>query len=628
MVMAGKTAEKQPRGSVGGDYREAVSYYYRNVSDAIERTDFYGIFDYGDWPIDYEGYGVAPLNCKYDNDLGMWLQWARSGDARWFQLAEAADRHFADIDILHNLHSPRHWGDGIAFGHSEHDESGFTNPHRNRNSGSVDTAYGVPGMLVTYYLTGYEKALESALELSDCVEYRLRNDSELCSAFPVCNGEGYALMEGLYAAGGRPAANSLVIAVAGYRATADSRYLAVADALVDWARPASQPYINGITGESEQMRPWMLNMYLHALADYMDMRSEFGLPDTYGADSSFRGFADWLHQYPWLSLTSITSGERAAYPYEWWFDGRSDNNEPSVNNWLLLGADALAYAYLLTETPHYLDWAAQLFRTGTRDPFFEDDPLLYTETKQTVNSIVYGNVFLNVWQESTGPVTPFGIADGIWKNSPMQASSDLMNFYVQTYTAGSMLVIVSPDGKTAYAFLDSDFSNGVDVNDLGGAGHHLTATFTSETEGTAVLSLAGETQRNYNIHRWFAYASTDAFQGIFKDAPSGDQTAGMSLYTQSYDTAIVAIVSSDARAFEVFFDTDKTDGVNVDSMSGNSHMECTFSGSEPGSGTLSSSGGPPESFNLYRWYASPSTLQATVRTPSHSIRWSLVAKNR
>ena len=591
------------------------SHYYRNVSDAIERTDFYGIFDYGDWPIDYEGYGVAPLNCKYDNDLGMWLQWARSGDARWFQLAEAADRHFADIDILHNLHSPRHWGDGIAFGHSEHDESGFTNPHRNRNSGSVDTAYGVPGMLVTYYLTGYEKALESALELSDCVEYRLRNDSELCSAFPVCNGEGYALMEGLYAAGGRPAGNSLVIAVAAYRATADSRYLAVADALVDWARPASQPYINGITGESEQMRPWMLNMFLRALADYTDMRSEFGLPDTSGAAGRFLDFADWLHQYPWLSLTSITSGGRAAYPYEWWFDGRSDNNEPSVNNWLLLGADALAYAYLLTETPHYLDWAAQLFRTGTRDPFFEDDPLLYTETKQTVNSIVYGNVFLNVWQESTGPVTPFGIPDGIWKNSPMQASSDLMNFYVQTYTAGSMLVIVSPDGETAYAFLDSDLSNGVDVNDLGGAGHHLTATFTSETEGAAILSLAGETQRNYNIHRWFAYAPADAFQGIFKDAPSGDPTAGMSLYTQSYDTAIVAIVSSDARAFEVFFDTDKTNGVNVDSMSGNSHMECTFSGSEPGSGTLSRSGGAPESFNLYRWYASPSTQPATVGTP-------------
>jgi len=597
------------------EHNDDWSDYSRNLPEAIEKSDFYGIFDYGDWPIDYEGHEVAPLNCKYDYDLGMWLQWARSGDMRWFRLAEAADRHFADIDILHNLHSPRHWGDGIAFGHSEHDESGFINPHRNRNSGSVDTAYGVPGMLIAYYLTGYEKGLESALELSDCVEYRLRNDSELCSAFPDCSGEGYALMEGLYAGGGRLAANSLVIAVAAYRATADSRYLAVADALVDWARPASQPYINGITGESEQMRPWMLNMYLRALADYMDMRSEFGLPDNYGAASSFQGFADWLHDYPWLSLTSVSSGERAAYPYEWWFDGRSGNSEPSVNNWLLLGADALAYAYLLTETPFYLDWAAQLFRTGIRDPFFEDDPLLYTETKQTINSIVYGNVFLNAWQASTSPSAPAGIPDGIWKDGPMSGSSGLMNFYVQTYTAGSILVIVSPDGKTAYAFLDPDFSNGIDIDDLGNQGHHLTTAFAGETEGAATLSLAGQTPRNFNLYRWFAYASMDSYQGIFKNAPSEDPTAGMSMYTQSYDTAIVAILSSDARTFEVFFDTDKTDGVNVDSISGNSRMECTFSSSEQGSGVLSVGGGTPQTLDLYRWFASPGAVQTTGSAP-------------
>jgi len=47
--------------------------WYPNLLVAIESTDFYGLFDYGDWPIDYEGYGVAPLNCKYDNDYGMWL---------------------------------------------------------------------------------------------------------------------------------------------------------------------------------------------------------------------------------------------------------------------------------------------------------------------------------------------------------------------------------------------------------------------------------------------------------------------------------------------------------------------------------------------------------------------------
>jgi hypothetical protein len=385
---------------------EGWDHVFNNIFDAVERTDFYGIFDYGDWPIDYEGFRVAPLNIKYDYDAGMWLQWARSGDARWFGLAEASDRHTADIDILHTLRSPRHWGDGITFGHSYHDEEGFSNPHRNEGGANPDVAYGMTGMLLTTYLTGYEKSDESALELADAIEYRLHNDVHLCPAFPDCNGEGWALMDGLYDAGCRPAANSLTISVAAYRATADPRYLAVADALVDWARPANQPYINGPTGEDVAMRPWMLNMYLRALADYLEMRDEFGLPDTYDARGSYLAYADWLRTYAWIDLEPIDTGPRAAYPHEWWFDERQGdpndewavgNNVPSVNNWLLLGSDAMAYAYYLSGDADYLERAAILFRTGTRDPFYEGDPSLYTETKQTINSISFGHLFLYEW---------------------------------------------------------------------------------------------------------------------------------------------------------------------------------------------------------------------------------------
>ena len=376
--------------------------YFDNLPDAIERSDFYGIFDYGDWPIDYEGYEVAPLNVKYDNDYGSWLLWARTGDSPWFDLAQAADRHFADVDILHNVHTPRHWGDGIAFGHSYHDEDGFLNPHRNYGGNHPDTAFGMTGMLLDYYLTGYEKALGSALELADCIEYRLHNDGHLCGYFPDCSGEGYGLggSDGLYEAGSRPAANGLSIAVAAYRATADPRYLAVADAIVDWARAENQPYIDGPTGDDRMMRPWMLNMYLRALADYLEMRDEFGLPDTYDATGSFLAYADWLRTYPWIDLPPIETVPRAAYPYEWWFDGRAENDDPSVNNWLLLGADAMATAYRLSGDPDYLERAATLFRTGSRDPWYEDDPNIYAECKETINSITFGHRFLHEWAQA------------------------------------------------------------------------------------------------------------------------------------------------------------------------------------------------------------------------------------
>ncbi len=391
------------------DYEEWMDWY-PNLLVAIENTDFYGIFDYGDVPLDYEGYHISPMNLKYHMDYGMWVQWARGGDPRWFSLAEAAGHHIADIDILHNLHSPRHYGDGIMFGHSAHDEDGFINPHRNVNSGHPDTAFGMPGMLMTYYLTGYEKAHESALELADCIEYRLHNDVQLCDFFPPgeCNDMGYALGDGMYDAGCRPAANCLSIVVAAYRATADPRYLAVADAVVDWARASDQPYINGTTDEDQMMRPWMLNMYLHALANYLEMHDEFGLPDTYDAECSFLGYTDWLHTYAWLNLTPIDTGSRAAYPYQWWFDGRTgipgddnDNEDPVINNWLLLGADAMAYAYRISGEDDYLEWAARLFRTGSRDPWFggdEGDANTYSATKETANSVSFGHIFLHEWE--------------------------------------------------------------------------------------------------------------------------------------------------------------------------------------------------------------------------------------
>ena len=383
---------------------------YDNIPHALMASDYYGIFDYGDWPLDYEGYEIAPLNPKYDWDYGAWLQWARGGDPRWFEIAQAADRHIADIDILHNLHEPRHWGDGIAFGHSYHDEDGILNPHRNYGGSHPDTAYGMYGMLLTYYLTGYEKAYDTALELADSIQFRVSNDSNLCHLFPEgrCNGEGYGMAEGMYDAGCRPAANNLAVLVQAYRATADPHYLLAADAIVRWAKPEEQPYIFGPTGEDNLMRPWMLNMYLKSLANYIDMKAEFADSDTYDAVNDYLAYADWLRSYALIELQPIDSGARAAYPYEWFLDDRQGdpedeysfgNNVPSINNWLYLGADVMAYAYLLSGDQDYLDKAAILFRTGSHDPWFEGDESMYSETKQTVNAISYGHIFLKVWAD-------------------------------------------------------------------------------------------------------------------------------------------------------------------------------------------------------------------------------------
>ena len=381
-----------------------------NLFAAITATDFYGIFDYGDWPIDYESYGVSPINAKYDFDQGLWVQWARSGDMRWFRLAEAAERHFADIDVLHTLHEPRHWSDGMIFGHSYHDEEGFTNPHRNEGGAAPDTAYGVPGMLLAYYLTGYQETYDAAIEVADAIEYRTGNDFYLCDYMDgACSGEGWALQtDGLYDSNSRPVANALVILTAVYRATQDARYLRPAEAILAFADPSRQPFINGPNGQSggeeAAIKPWLTNMYLRALAYHLEMRAEYDLPDTYDSSADYLRYADFLSEYALIDLDPLDdAGPRAAYPYLWFFDGRQGdpndewsvgNNVAGINNWLLLGADVMAYAYRLSDDPAYMDQAGALFRTGVHDPFFPGDNSLYTETKQTINALIYGNIFL------------------------------------------------------------------------------------------------------------------------------------------------------------------------------------------------------------------------------------------
>ncbi len=220
----------------------------------------------------------------------------------------------------------------------------------------------------------------------------------LCPYFDQCSGEGWALGDGLYDSGSRPAANALRILTAAYRATADRRYLEVAEALVAWADPDDQPYINGPTGAGTALKPWLVNRYLHALGDYLELRAELGL-DAGEAAGFVTRWADWLHRWAWLELPPGDSGDRGAYPYEWWFDQRAANGEADVNSWLLLGADAMAYAHRVSGDPRYLEWGERLFRTGSHDPWYEDDPNTYSSTKETANAVEWGHVFLHQWAE-------------------------------------------------------------------------------------------------------------------------------------------------------------------------------------------------------------------------------------
>jgi hypothetical protein len=62
------------------------------------------------------------------------------------------------------------------------------------------------------------------------------------------------------------------------------------------------------------------------------VRDEFGLPDTYDGAGSLVGYADWFRTYAWIDLEPIDTGERGAYPIEWYSDDRQGD---SSDEWAL-----------------------------------------------------------------------------------------------------------------------------------------------------------------------------------------------------------------------------------------------------------------------------------------------------
>ncbi len=73
------------------------------------------------------------------------------------------------------------------------------------------------------------------------------------------------------------------------------------------------------------------------------------------------------------------------------------------------------------------------------------------------------------------PVEPLN--QGIWKDSCVSAN---MNYYIQSYSTGSALIIATPDNRDFYVFLDSEVEDGIFASQYGGGNLTLTMFFGEE----------------------------------------------------------------------------------------------------------------------------------------------------
>ncbi|MDP6545958.1 MAG: hypothetical protein QGH60_18415 [Phycisphaerae bacterium] len=362
--------------------KDDANFGNRTLQQVIGCYNMYGWQDYGDVPLDYEAFGdnqAGQMNLKYWFLHGMLVQACRSGDRRWMDLARPAAMHLADIDILHIPDSgASHWSHGAYFGHSQHGEPGNTNPNRNSNSPSVDLSYGVPDLLLAYCLTGERRFRDVAIE---CLS-AMKNMSEFSNfKDPVFQRERANLIFGYMEA---------------YRQTADAKLLKELRMIVGHTADLSNkqwvtdPAAYGKKHPEAYVRMFQFNQVVWTLGRYLDFCGEYGIKDDLGVAGAVEAYANFVIKF---AMTEYKPG-RAAVPYDYVFD-RSNKSYLDQNNWALVTADLLAYAYKYTGKKPYLATAAKFYATGTIDPVWKDDPPVYMGTKDLVNACNWGLVYMN-----------------------------------------------------------------------------------------------------------------------------------------------------------------------------------------------------------------------------------------
>ena len=399
----------------GTDYQLVASpewreeYESRNVLDAISRTQSYGWVDYGDIPTDFEG-KYSPYNLKYDGMRGLILHALRNGNNEtWWQLAAAGARHLADIDIQHSqtrgYTAPRSWYEGGMYGHGYHDEDGRMNPHRNYQNPVTYLAGPNAGMFLWALISGDTLVLDSALELADNLYWKTVNSdyyadsygqvpegSRRCAqeaSLQICDeGECYGYEP---ADGSRTGGNVVKAMLLAYMATGNSAYLNLISHLSAYVHCMETQ----VTGPSCD-RFHFQTTFVRNLGHYLLFLDHINSPD----DAIARDLL--THRMDYMVNTLWDSRNRE---FRMCYDGAELFS--FHDNWLFSVADAFAVGSLVLGRPELLEeYALSLFLDGARNQFYDGSALSYHSTKEFVNQVGFGNMFLYAWNQRAPTALP------------------------------------------------------------------------------------------------------------------------------------------------------------------------------------------------------------------------------
>lgn len=172
-----------------------------NFFNKRRKSDSYGWRHFGELHADHETaqhpdieHFVSHYNNQYDPIYGFLVQWLKTGEHQWFELADALAKHVADIDVYHTELDKPDYSGGL-FWHTDHYVQAYTATHRTYSVHQPSNVYddhagsGGPGgqhcytqgLTLHYWLTGYTPSREASLKIAKWIETLYEGDNTLLS---------------------------------------------------------------------------------------------------------------------------------------------------------------------------------------------------------------------------------------------------------------------------------------------------------------------------------------------------------------------------------------------------------------------------------------------------------------
>jgi len=307
----------------------------RSFLNRREQIDEYGWRNFGEQFADHEclhyqgdGMPISHYNNQYDGIYGQFLQFARSGDTRWFRLADELARHVVDIDIYHTERDKPAYNGGL-FWHTDHYADAATCTHRTYSKATMLakhlTFYGggpsnehnyATGLMYHYYFTGSIASKEAAVGLADWV---IRMDDGALTQWKFLNkrptGAASKTVEDDFHGAGRGSGHSISVLLDGYQLTKNRIYMDKAEELI---RRCIHPQddLEALGLRNPEFR-WSYVVFLQILGKYLDLKMLLSEDDAcyYYARDSLLHYAEWMRVNE-VPITSVF--DKVEYPTETW----------------------------------------------------------------------------------------------------------------------------------------------------------------------------------------------------------------------------------------------------------------------------------------------------------------------